>query len=110
MYKLTEAELALWQHPYPQKCTITSDDFTITEADIVSGGFTIDRRSVSGSTIELGSVIASELTLVIDNHDGRWNSTKFEGASLYVQVSTTDTIATNIVPIGYSQWITLQGN
>lgn len=101
MYRLTADELALWQHPYPQKCTISSDGFTLTERDIVSGGFHLDRRSVSGNSIELGSVIASELTLLLDNHDGRWNETRFEGASIYVQVSAGDGVNTSIVPIGY---------
>lgn len=101
MYNLTELELGLWQHPYPQKCTITSDDFTITDADIISGGFCIDRRSVSGSRIEIGSVIASELSLVIDNRDGRWNETTFEGASLYAQISTEDRLYSSTIPLGY---------
>lgn len=105
MYKLTEYELSLWQHPYPQKCSVQGEDFTITEADIVSGGFTIDRRSVSGDMIEIGSVISAEMGIVLTNMDGRWDSVQLEGESVYVSVSTTkyDQLdpQTNIVPMGY---------
>lgn len=62
------------------------DSFTITEADIVQGGLKIDRYSVTNSKIEVGSAVASELSLKLRNYDGKFDNVSFEGAVLYVKV------------------------
>lgn len=62
------------------------ESFTITEADIVQGGLKIDRYSVTNSKIEVGSAIASELSLKLRNYDGKFDNVSFEGAVLYVKV------------------------
>lgn len=64
--------------------TTSSQTFTITNADIVSGSFSIDRNSVSGSDIEIGNVETSELTFKIINTDGKFSTYKFEGATITV--------------------------
>jgi hypothetical protein len=63
---------------------------TITEADIPESGLTIDRYSVSGSSLEVGSAIAAELTLKVTNSDGKWDDFKFEGAVLDVKIRIYD--------------------
>lgn len=79
-----------------------SEDLTITEEDILSGGLSINRYSVSGSTIELGSAIAAECTLTLDNSSGKFDNVKFEGAELYIQIGVvTDDGLYRYVPFGY---------
>ena len=60
--------------------------FTITEADIIQGGLKIDRYCVTNSKIEVGSAVASELSLKLRNYDGKFNDVSFEGAVLNVKI------------------------
>ena len=71
MRNISDTALALFKSNAKQtvKITVTpvsGDSFTLTEADILTGGFKLNRSSVSGSVIELGSVIASELNLTLE--------------------------------------------
>lgn len=67
---------------------VTSDSktFTITDADIIQGGLKIDRYCVTNSKIEIGSAVASELSLKLRNYDGKFNDVSFEGAVLNVKI------------------------
>lgn len=86
-------------------------DLVITESDILLGGLTIDRASVSGSKIEIGSAIASELSLTLKNTpdeihpNGKFSGIRFEGAELYVKIKVKDYFTpdapTYEIPIGY---------
>lgn len=82
-----------------------ADSIVLTEADIKSGGFVIDRACVSGDIIELGSVIASELGVQLDNTSGQLNSVTFEGAECFVEVGTKewsdDQAQVQYIPMGY---------
>lgn len=66
--------------------TSGSKTFTITEADIIQGGLKIDRYCVTNSKIEVGSAVASELSLKLRNYDGKFNDVSFEGAILNVKI------------------------
>ena len=66
--------------------TAGSKTFTITEADIIQGGLKIDRYCVTNSKIEVGSAVASELSLQLRNYDGKFNDVSFEGAVLNVKI------------------------
>lgn len=66
--------------------TAGSKTFTITDADIIQGGLKIDRYCVTNSKIEVGSAVASELSLKLRNYDGKFDNVSFEGAVLYVKV------------------------
>lgn len=66
--------------------TTGSKTFTITEADIIQGGLKIDRYCVTNSKIEVGSAVASELSLKLRNYDGKFNDVSFEGAVLNVKI------------------------
>lgn len=105
MYNITSTEFELWQHTLPHKLNIVFEnsdtEVTITEADVIQNGFVIDRYSVSGNRIEIGSMIAAEMSLTLDNRDGRWNSTTFEGAQMHAEVSVTDGTNTSVIPLGY---------
>lgn len=79
-------------------------DIEITQADIVEGGLTIDSYSMSGSRIEIGAAIASELNLSLRNTDGRFDTTNFDGIEIHVELgvkdwSTDDPI--NWIEMGY---------
>ena len=63
-----------------------SKTFTITEADIIQGGLKIDRYCVTNNKIEVGSAVASELSLKLRNYDGKFNDVSFEGAVLNVKI------------------------
>lgn len=91
MYTISNEVLELFLRQYRQTAKITLTDsngkaITITENDIMNGGMNIDRYSTSGDKLEIGTVIASELTLKLDNRDGRFNNVAFEGAELCVNV------------------------
>ena len=60
--------------------------FTITDADIIQGGLKIDRYCVTNSKIEVGSAVASELSLKLRNYYGKFNDVSFEGAVLNVKI------------------------
>lgn len=66
--------------------TTGSNTFTITEADIIQGGLKIDRYCVTNSKIEVGSAVASELSLKLRNYDGKFSDVSFEGAVLNVKI------------------------
>ena len=66
--------------------TAFSKTFTITDADIIQGGLKIDRYCVTNSKIEVGSAVASELSLKLRNYDGKFNDVSFEGAVLNVKI------------------------
>lgn len=108
MYPIT-AELANLFANQRQVVRLTFDsvanNIVLTEADIKSGGFVIDRACVSGDIIELGSVIASELGVQLDNTSGQLNSVTFEGAECFVEVGTKDwsddQAQVQYIPMGY---------
>lgn len=66
--------------------TAGNKTFTITDADIIQGGLKIDRYCVTNSKIEVGSAVASELSLKLRNYDGRFNDVSFESAVLNVKI------------------------
>lgn len=79
---------------------ITGNAFELTESDILSGGFKLNCSSISGGTVELGSVIASEFNLTLENYDNRFSNAEFEGAKLFVSVGVNSSEENN-VPLGY---------
>lgn len=107
-YPFTENEYNSWQAMKAQHVTITlytgDDTVSISDSDIVSGSFEIHRACVSGDKIEIGAVIASEITFTLDNSDGRFNGVAFEGAGMMVSISTESAASSNLevsMPQGY---------
>lgn len=90
MYRVEQSIIDLFNKHYRQVLRITfkgkHENFIIDESEVIQGGFTTDRYSVSGSKIELGSAIAAELTLKVKNYDGKYDETVFEGGELFVEV------------------------
>ena len=106
MYKVSQTVIDLFNKNYRQIVQISvsgkSGSFTIRESEILQGSLAIDRYSVSGSKIEVGSAVAAELSFNLKNDSGKYDNTIFEGAELYVQIGIKDWTATGSVP---TYWI-----
>lgn len=111
-YPISKEALDLFTTPYRQVADIvfhgTEEDIHITEKDILLGGLSVNRYCVSGDRIEIGSCIAAELSLTLDNSDGRFNDVCFEGAELYVRVGVKkwdahqwENAVLHYIPLGY---------
>ena len=78
----------------------TIADLIITEADIVSDSLSIDRYCATGNKIEIGSAVSAELSLVLNNNDGKFDSVRFEGSELKVEIGING-VANSYIPCGY---------
>jgi hypothetical protein len=58
----------------------------ITNDDIYDNQFKIDKYVQSGSSLEIGTCAAAELTCELNNSDGKFNGVRFEGAEIMVEV------------------------
>lgn len=110
MYPISSAVKALYDAEQRQVLRITGTDkngatISITDANVMENGFTIDRYSCNGTKLEVGTAIASELTLKLDNRQGQFDGIAFEGAELFVEVGiadwTQDSPTVNWMPCGY---------
>jgi hypothetical protein len=110
MYPITSAVKALYDAEQRQVLRITGTDrngvaINITDANVVLGSFNIDRYSCNGEKLEVGTAIAAEMTLKLDNHNGTFNGIVFEGTELFVEVGiadwTQDNPTVNWMPCGY---------
>lgn len=102
MYPVSSDVIALLNENTPQKLRITGVDgggntITITDANVMMGGFSIDRFCCSGSKLELGTTSSAELTLKLDNSAGTFDGVSFEGVELYVEIG----VGTTWIPCGY---------
>lgn len=113
MYSVSDYARGLLDKNYRQTLRITYLTDTglqrqLTDADVVQGSFGIDRYCASGSTIEVGSACSSELSLELDNRDGRFDNAHFEGIELFVEIGVKKWDAYNwekaqmdYIPCGY---------
>ena len=104
MYPVTDAVKALYAAEQRQFLRITGTDkngtaINITDANVVLGSFNIDRYSCNGNRLEVGTAIAAEMTVKLDNHNGTYNGIVFEGTELYVEIGIGDPV--NWMPCGY---------
>lgn len=104
MIPTTQTVRDLFMASHRQVIAITMGDLTITGEDIRAGGLVIDSYSVSSERIEIGSAIASELSLVLENFDGRFSETVFEGQEMFVELGVKDWDTDDevtYIPMGY---------
>lgn len=104
MYPVTDAVKALYAAEQRQFLRITGTDkngtaINITDANVVLGSFNIDRYSCNGNRLEVGTAIAAEMTVKLDNHEGTYNGIVFEGTELYVEIGIGDPV--QWMPCGY---------
>ena len=111
-YPLTREVFELFTKPYRQTAEITfngvSESIKLTEKNLRQGGLTYTKSTVSGNKIEIGSAICAEVTLILDNRDGRFDGVKLEGAELYIRVGIKkwdahrwEKAVMHYVPLGY---------
>ena len=110
MYPITSSVLDKFERGSRQYVDITfygtNENLNISQDDIKSNSLSINRYSVSGSSVELGSAVAAELKMTLDNTDGRYNDVVFEGARLFVRVGVRENpddeeSNVNYIPMGY---------
>ena len=107
MYPVTNAVKTLLETEQPQLLRVTGTDrnntaISITDADVMYGGFSIDRYSCNSQKLEIGTAVAAELTLKLNNTGGTFDSLRFEGSELYVEVGVvTGPSTTYWIPCGY---------
>lgn len=75
-----------------QEATITvtlanNTTLTLTNADIIAGGLSVDRYSISSNVLGAGTAIAAEMNVTIENHDGRFNDVSFAGAQMVLSIA-----------------------
>lgn len=61
-------------------------NINITDENIMQDGFSIDRFSSNSDKLEIGTAIAAEMTLKLDNRQGQFDSVRFEGTELFVEI------------------------
>lgn len=90
MYPISDYVYNLYMRQHRQVVDITMQTqdgiIHITDNDIIQGNLTIDRYCMSGKTVEVGSAVAAELKMLLNNKDGRFDGVTFEGAELFVRV------------------------
>lgn len=101
-YPITQSVYELFQSGAYQQARITMGQTIINNSRIVQGGLSINRYCTTGEKAMVGSCVASELTLVLDNSDGAYNLTNFLGRELFVEVGVADeNEVIQYVPMGY---------
>ena len=110
MYPISDEIKALFDSENRQFIRITGTDkngtaINITEANVMQGGFSIDRYSCNNTKLEIGTAVASEMTLKLDNRQGQFDNVYFEGTELYVEIGIADsddsTTAAYWMPCGF---------
>ena len=104
--QLNDTSNNIYKDIAPVTIEYTPLDLCITEEDVMLNGFNIDRYSSTSNRIEVGTAIAAQMTLKLNNHDGKFSNVQFEGREVHVNVgacyspsNSRDTIF--YVPCGY---------
>lgn len=77
----------------------------ITSGEAMENGFNIDRFSCIGNKLEIGTAIAAEMKLVLDNREDQYKGVVFEGVEMFVEIGIADWEQENptvyYIPCGY---------
>lgn len=109
MYPITQTVADLFAASERQVMDINligvNETLHLTEANIIQGGFILNRYSTSGSTIEIGSAVAAEVQITLDNSDGSFNAVTFAGGRMFIRVGVKDwsneQADPQYIPLGY---------
>lgn len=74
---------------------------SIQNSKILQDSFSVNRFSVTGGTIEVGSATAAEMQVTIDNSDGSFDAWTFEGATIFARLKATISGTAEYMDIGY---------
>ena len=110
-YKVSQEEISLFKSCYRQIAKIqvlgVEGLDEIKESDIVQGGLTVDRYCFSSNSLEIGTAIASELSLELKNDKGQFDSFSFDGVKLVARIGikkwdakTWENAVIHYVPLG----------
>lgn len=110
MYPITNEVKALFESEQRKTLLITGTDkngtnILITDSDVMVDSFQIDRYACNGEKLEVGTAISAQLSLKLENGNGRYDGIVFEGTELFVTVGIADWTAADpimyFVPCGY---------
>lgn len=80
-------------------------NLTITSDNVKANTFVIDRYSCNGQKLEIGTAVASQMKLRLDNHDGFYDGIVLEGVEFFVEIGIADWTQENptvtYIPCGY---------
>lgn len=105
-YPISSAGMASLLNGTIQHVEITGVDknggmIDIDNNDVRMGTCSIDRYCCNGEKLEVGSAVASQFTLTLDNSDGRFDSIVFEGTELEVNIIINNGSSIDILAMGY---------
>ena len=103
MYPISNEVKALFEAEQRKVLRITGTDkngttITITDNDVITNTFAIDRYSCNSEKLEIGTAVAAQMSLRLENGNGRFNSIIFEGAELFAEIGITDWESMTIEP------------
>ena len=110
MYPITNEVKALFESEQRKVLRITGTDkngasISITDNNVIADSFQIDRYACNGEKLEIGTAIAAQLTLKLENGNGQYDGIVFEGAELFVEVGIADWTQSSptvtYIPCGY---------
>lgn len=102
MYPITNDLLTRFQNGDKQYVRMTMGATVIDGSDIMQGSFSINRYVETNESVAVGSVVAAELTCVLNNYDGTYDNTSFIGSEAYVEVGVEDgNHVVQYIPMGY---------
>lgn len=109
MRNVSPSLISLCLNSYRQIAELTvygaNETFLLTDGDIIQGGLTVNRRCITGTSVEIGSAVASELTLILNNATGKFDDVLFDGAEIYVRIGIKNWNSTDApiqyLPLGY---------
>lgn len=78
-----------------------STTLVVDQSDVIMGSLVLDRSCVSGSSLELGSCVASEFSMTLLNDDNSLDGKNFEGAEIYAEIGVSDGTNDYYIPLGY---------
>lgn len=102
MYPITNDLLTRFQNGDKQYVRMTMGSTVIDGSDIMQGSFSINRYVETNESVAVGSVVAAELTCVLNNYDGTYDNTSFIGSEAYVEVGVENSNhVVQYIPMGY---------
>lgn len=110
MYPITNEVKALFESEQRKVLRITGTDrngatISITDNNVMADSFQIDRYACNGEKLEVGTAIAAQLTLKLENGNGQYDGIVFEGTELFVEVGIADWTQSSptvtYIPCGY---------
>ena len=110
MYPISNAVKALFEAEQTKVLRITGTDsnntsISITDDDVIVDSFNVDRYCCNGEKLEIGTAVAAEMSMRLENGDGQYDSIVFEGTELFVEVGIADWSQANptvtYIPCGY---------